>query len=135
MNPNRMTLEELKELKPSLSNPIKLVCDDMHIPSPFKELFKELLVIGFYKHSSLNIITEDNRARTFHAGNLKYYPSFKKPKTPEEVISMIAIKGAKKVNVYHLFTKNVIKFIAKELQSETPESKELLNALMNLKVD
>ena len=132
MNPNRMTIEELKELKPSLSNPVELVCDDSH----YYGIYKKITVIGFnLSPHCINIIDNRGKAVAYSSPNLIHYPSFKKPKTPKETVEMIAIKAEKEVGAYHFFTKRMIEFIAKELQSETPESKELLNALMNLKVD
>ena len=70
-----MTLEELKELKPTMDNPVELVCDDGYYVDSYKRIKVQganntylLIETGFDAHTYL------------HESQLKHYPS-KKQKT------------------------------------------------------
>lgn len=78
MNPNRMTMEELKSLNPSMENPIELVCDD----GVYISLYSNVKVIGIYKDRAI-IIDENDTINWLGEKHLKHYPSLKnEPRKP-----------------------------------------------------
>jgi len=72
MKTKMITIEELRELKPSLSNPIKLVCDDGY----FINGMREITVIGI-ANKSINFISSNGHASNCGEHYLKHYSSFK----------------------------------------------------------
>lgn len=75
MNPNRMSIQELIDLKPSMDNPIELVCDDEYYKN---ELFR-VKVTGIYK-DMISIVNNKDMLEIIHEDSLWHYPSFDQPK-------------------------------------------------------
>lgn len=74
MKPNRMSIEELLELKPSMENPIELTCDDGYYDG---DLYKIKIIAAYgndvcFIHKGSLVVWVDNF--------LYHYPSFKQPK-------------------------------------------------------
>jgi len=81
MKKERMTLEELRELKPSLDNPIELVCDDGF----YRFDFEEIKVIGITALGRINLIASNGIATSLPNFYLEHYPSQKSQKNYETV--------------------------------------------------
>lgn len=102
MNKNRMTVEELRELKPSLSNPIELVCDDDY----FTDIMKTIKVIGLHD-GGFNLIDTMGRAASERDYYLKHYPSlepelltFDRIKTECEPMKHLLVDGVGDKRLY-----------------------------------
>ena len=75
MNTARMSIQELIDLKPSMDNPIELVCDDGDYQN---DLFR-IKVVGVYK-KRISVINNHDMLQIIYDSNLKHYPSFDQPK-------------------------------------------------------
>ena len=75
MNNKRMGIQELIDLKPSMDNPIELVCDDGDYQN---DLFR-IKVVGVYK-KRISVINNHDMLQIIYDSNLKHYPSFDQPK-------------------------------------------------------
>lgn len=75
MNTARMSIQELIDLKPSMDNPIELVCDDGDYQN---DLFR-IKVIGIYKER-VSIINNNEILSVICENELEHYPSFNQPK-------------------------------------------------------
>lgn len=70
-----ISIQELIDLKPSMDNPIELVCDDGDYQN---DLFR-IKVVGVYKER-ISVINNHDMLQIIYDSNLKHYPSFNQPK-------------------------------------------------------
>lgn len=92
MNKNRMTLEEMRELKPSLENPVTLTCDDGYYIGEMKEI--KVIAVG---DKAVLIKDLSGMEVAFYRSEdfLKHYPSFKKEKKLVEGFKIVNLSAAK----------------------------------------
>lgn len=82
MKKQRMKISELRDLKPSLDNPIELVCDD----DEYAEDMSTIKVLGFYdKCCEFIAATKNGEVLSFPTEILSHYPSQKPEPRFEEV--------------------------------------------------
>ena len=99
MNKNRLTLKELKELKPSFENPIELVCDN----GGYSGILKSIKVVGFHEEFIV-YVNKSNKVNSIDNLDLSNYSSFKQEPVRKvtEVFDVVAIGVTCNANKYNL---------------------------------
>ena len=75
MTRKSITIQELIDLKPSMDNPIELVCDD----GDYDGMFSKIKVVAVYRNKICVIAKQDN-LYLLEMDDLHHYPSFDQPK-------------------------------------------------------
>lgn len=78
MKRSPMTIEELKELKPTYEKPVFLLCDDGYFTSGMRAI----KVVAIYEEGIVFINTYKDLS-AFSASNLTHYPSLKEEDSPK----------------------------------------------------
>lgn len=92
MKKARMTVKELKELKPSMENPIELVCDDGYC-----EKWHTSIKIVAVQRDMIAVIDVDGDLGTLGIGCLAHYPSLKDEPKYETLYECVDRYGSIKI--------------------------------------